>query len=270
MSTSVENAPLLELIAEVRWAPSGLPDESGAVIGPRIVPPPAKCQHEFFMRFAREVHRAGYSEVTRLVPEPFPMLVHQPAFRFNSANVGETKSLYQVGPGMFSANAVPPYESWSAFGPIVRSGVEALLRARDASETDAPFVGVTLRYIDAFGPYLTEGRDCAAFAREVLGIKIDLPEGLTQHLQSGAAWKPFVQFHIPVRAGVLLALALGDGIVNDAPAILMDTSVSFSTAFAPKADEIMTALNEAHDLIASAYKRLISPIAHLMPEKKKV
>lgn len=269
MSVSVENAPLLELIAEVRWIPSGIRGDTGAANGPRIIPPPATSQHEFFKRFAGEVRGAGYTESTRLVPEPFPLLAHQPAFRCNSVNVGETKSLYQVGPGLFSANAVPPYESWSSFGPIVRSGVEALLRARDPGEKDSPFIGATLRYIDAFGPYLTRGLDTAEFARDVLGIKIDLPEGLTQHLQRGEAWKPFVQFHVPVRPGVLLALALGDGVANDAPAILMDMSVSFDLALAPTCDDVMGAMDEAHDLIASAYKKLIAPIAPLMPEKKK-
>lgn len=269
MSASVENAPLLELIAELRWKPAGLPQESGSSAGPAIIPPSAKGLHEFFMRFGAEVQAAGYTNVMRLVPDPFPMLAHQPVYRFNSQNEGGTKSLYQVGPGLFSANAVPPYESWSSFGPIVKAGVKALLKARDSAEHDAQFVGATLRYLDAFGPVLTEGRDSARFIREVLGIQIELPPALTQHLQAGAAWKPFLQFHIPVRPGVLLALAIGDGIANDAPAILMDTSVSFSSALPPEPVALMAAFDEAHDLIASAFKNLMAPISHLMPQKKK-
>jgi uncharacterized protein (TIGR04255 family) len=269
VSSSLENAPLLELIAELRWRPTGLPHADEAAAGPAIIPAQTNGLHEFFMRFGGEVHGAGYSEVKRLVPEQFPMLAHQPIYRFNSQGDGGTKSLYQVGPGLFSANAVPPYESWTSFGPLVLSGVEALLKSRDVAERDAPFLGATLRYLDAFGPLLTEGRDSATFVQEVLGIQITLPAALTQHLQAGAVWKPFFQFHIPVRPSVLFAVAIGDGIANDTPAVLMDTAVSFALPIAPDADEVMAAFNEAHGVIASSFKKLMAPIAHLMPEKEK-
>ncbi|MNL24385.1 hypothetical protein D3C87_1458160 [compost metagenome] len=269
MSTSVENAPLLELIAELRWRPAGLPPEVETAAGPTVIPLQTNGLHEFFMRFGGEVHGAGYSEVKRLVPESFPMLAHQPIYRFNSQSEGRTKSLYQVGPGLFTANAVPPYESWSSFGPLVQSGVKALLKSRDVGERNTPFLGATLRYLDAFGPSLTEGRDSATFVRDVLGIQIELPSALTQHLQPGAAWKPFLQFHIPVRSNVLLAVAIGDGVANDTPVVLMDTAVSFAFPIAPDADAVMVAFNEAHELIASSFKKLMAPIAHLMPEKKK-
>ncbi|MGO4609057.1 TIGR04255 family protein [Variovorax sp. 2RAF20] len=269
MSTSVENAPLLELIAELRWRPIGLPHDVEPATRPAIIPAQVKGLDEFFMRFGREVHEAGYSKGERLAPEQVPMLAHQPIYRFNSRSEGGTKSLYQVGPGLFSANAVPPYESWSSFGPLVQSGVKALLKSRDVAERDAQFLGATLRYLDAFGPLLTEGRDSATFVREVLGIQIALPSALTQHLQPGAAWKPFLQFHIPVRSNVLLAVAIGDGRANDTPALLMETAVSFAFPIAPEADAVMAAFNEAHELIASSFKKLMAPIAHLMPEKKK-
>lgn len=269
MSESVENAPVIEVIAELRWRPSAVPDDLHNAPGPKMIPPPlAGSTHEFFGRLTDRVRGLGYTAVTRLVPEPFPMLMYQPVLRFDAPEDGRTKSLYQVGPGLFSANAVPPYDSWSsAFSKTVASGIEALLATRDPAERDVAFEGVTLRYLDAFGPSLTEGRDSLAFAREVLGISVDLPNALTQHLYEGAAWKPFLQFHLPVGPGQLLSVAIGEGLANDHPAVLMDWSLICSAPVKPELDAVMGVLNHAHDLIYRSWKEMMRPISHLMPKK---
>lgn len=269
MSESVENAPVIEVIAELRWSPLALPEAMLMGSGPKVIPPPlASGTNEFFGRLSDHFRGMGYTAVTRLVPEPFPMLVHQPVLRFDRPEGNGLKSLYQVGPGLFSANAVPPYDSWlEAFSKTVASGVESLLAARDAAERDAPFEAVTLRYLDAFGPSLTEGRDSLAFAREVLGISVDLPKALTQHLRDGAAWKPFLQFHVPVGDGLVLSIAIGDGIANERPAVLMDWSLICSTQVMPDVAEVMRVLNHAHEVIYISWKEMMGPISHLMPKR---
>jgi len=269
MSESVENAPVIEVIAELRWRSSVVPEKLLNAPGPNMIPPHlAGSTHEFFGRLTDRVRGLGYTSVTRLVPEPFPMLMHQPVLRFDAPEDRRARSLYQVGPGLFSANAVPPYDSWSsAFSQTVASGVEALLATRDPAERGAPFEGVTLRYLDAFGPRLTEGRDSLAFTREVLGISVDLPLALTQHLQDGAAWKPFLQFQLPVGVGQVLSVAIGDGFANDHPAVLMDWSLTCSAPVKPELGEVMNVLNHAHDLIYKSWKEMMKPISHLMPKK---
>ncbi len=269
MSESVENAPVIEVIAELRWRPSAVPASLMDVPGPKMIPQPvAASTHAFFGRLSDRVGGLGYSTITRLIPEPFPMLMHQPVLRFDAPDDGRPKSLYQVGPGLFSANAVPPYDSWSSsFSKTVSNGIQALLDTRDPAERDAAFEGVTLRYLDAFGPSLTEGRDSLAFAREILGIAVDLPPALTQHLQQGAAWKPFLQFHLPVGVGRVLAVAIGDGFANDHPAVLMDWSLICSASVKPDLGEVMSVFNNAHDLIYKSWKEMMKPISHLMPKK---
>jgi uncharacterized protein (TIGR04255 family) len=270
MSASVENAPVIEVIAELKWRPSILPEAAFANVGPQmILPPAAASTREFFARLASGVGALGYTKATPLVPEPFPLLVHQAALRFDAPNDGSSKSLYQVGPGLFSANAVPPYDSWSgSFSRTVEQGVQALLAARDSAERETPFEGATLRYLDAFGPALTEGRDSLAFTREILGITVDLPRALTQHLADGAAWKPFLQFHIPTATGSLLSVAIGDGMANDQPTILMDWSLTRTTPMPADVREVMRALNDAHDAIYASWAEMMKPISHLMPKKE--
>lgn len=270
MSESVENAPVIEVIAELRWRPLAVPEGLFSGPGPKMIPPPLGGRtHEFFGRLSDRMCALGYTKTTRLVPEPFPMLVQQPVLRFEAPENGRPKSLYHVGPGLFSANAVPPYESWSsAFSATVARGVEALLATRDAAEKDVLFEGVTLRYLDAFGPVLTEGRDSLDFIREVLGISVDLPAALTQHLHDGATWKPFLQFHLPVGDGLVMSIAIGDGFANDQPTVLMDWSLSCSYPVKPDAAEVMNVLNHAHDLIYRSWKEMMKPISHLMPKKE--
>lgn len=264
MSESIENAPLLELIAELRWA---TPAQSVAPHAPKIVQSTSDVE-QFFMKFGGIVHQLGYSEPTRIVPPQFPMLEGQPVLRFNMNREGETKSLFQLGPGLFSANAVPPYRHWSDFAPVVKSGIEALFQARPAADAFNPIIAINLRYLDAFGPLHMQGKDPTAFIIDTLGINVSLPEALTQHLQAGKPWNSFLQFQIPIEEGVTMGLAIGQGIANDKPAMLMDTSVSATGTFEPNSEEIMGRLNRAHLLISKSFKSLMQPIAHLMPIKK--
>ena len=270
MSESVENAPVVEVIAELRWSPKALPIELLAGPGPKIIPLPlAGTTNEFFERFSERARGLGYTATTRLVPDPFPFLLHQPVLRFDAPDGNRTKSLYQIGPGLFSANAVPPYDSWrSSFSKTVAAGVEALLATRDPAEREVAFESVTLRYLDAFGQLLTGGRDSLAFCREVLGIMVELPTSLTQHLEKEATWKPFLQFHLPVAPGMLLAIAIGDGLANDQPTVLMDWSLVCSAPVNANSDEVMSTLDKAHDIIYTSWKEMMAPIAHLMPTKK--
>ncbi len=264
MSESIENAPLLELIAELRWATHA---QAVAPHTPKIIQSTSDVE-QLFMKFGAIVHQLGYSEPTRIVPPQFPMLEGQPVLRFNMNQEGETKSLFQIGPGLFSANAVPPYRHWSDFAPVVKSGVEALLKARPPADASQPITAINLRYLDAFGPLHMQEKDPTAFIVDTLGIKVSLPEALTQHLQEGKPWNSFLQFQIPVEDGVTMGFAIGQGIANDKPAMLMDTSVSATGAFAPNSDEIMARFNRAHLLISKSFKDLMQPIAHLMPMKK--
>lgn len=269
MTTSRENAPLVELIAELRWDPAIRTDEQirTAGLGPTFVATQTNALDEFFMRFGAAIHGKGYTETERLVPSGFPIIGHQPVYRFKDKQVGATQSLYQVGAGMFSANAVPPYESWEGFEPVVRKGVEVLLSARSRDEADRPFSATNLRYLDAFRPLHTQGRDVATFLKEVLGISITIPHALSQHLRPGGMMKPLVQLQIPMMDGMLMSVGIGEGAVNREPVIMMDTSVSTTLPVAPAIEAVMKVLNLAHDAIHASFSGLVKPIEHLMPLK---
>jgi uncharacterized protein (TIGR04255 family) len=272
MNTSRANAPLVELIAELRWEPIN----SGGVSVPTpgsgltfISGPQSTAPDEFFMRFGAGIHQSGYTETERLVPPGFPFLQGQPVYRFKESREGSLRSLYQIGLGLFTANAVPPYETWTEFRPVVQTGVEALLAARAEGERDKPITLVNLRYIDAFEASHTEGRNIGQFLGEVLGLSVAVPDALSQHLRPDSIPKPSVQLQIPMNDGKLMTLSVAEGTANGRPAILMDTLVATTLPLPANIESIMEAFNAAHDAINSTFSKLIQPISHLMPRVQK-
>lgn len=264
MSMTFENAPLIELIAELRWnvhsQPLGTPQAPPASIP--LMALNANHFDEFFMRFGGEVYKLGYERAERLLPPGFPLMLFQPVYRYRKSDVASV--LYQAGPGLFSANAIPPYRSWDDFSPVVKSGIKALLKTRSDTEKEFPFSSISLRYIDAFGPALTQGRDVDRFLREVLGLSVELPDGISKHIAVGQMVKPSVQLALPLANGMTLNVGIGEGLVNNETSIIMDTTVSTTGETPADENSAMRKLNIARDSIHEMFFDLTKSIRDLM------
>jgi len=265
MSKTFSKAPLVEIVAELRWAQQ--PDVSFQAQQSASVPLMALNSSkldEFFMRFGGEVYQRGFQRAERIVPSGFPMMLFQPVFRYRKSIETDGSALYQVGPGLFSANAIPPYRSWDEFAPVVQSGIEALLNARDESEKELNFTSVSLRYIDAFGPELTEGRDVESFVRDVLGVAVTLPAGLSKLVATGQKVKPFLQLAIPLANNMSMNVGIGEGMVNNESVIVMDTTVATSSVVTADSKSAMETLHAARAVIHEMFFDLTVPIQPLM------
>ncbi len=268
MNAARENTPLVELIVELKWLPPNAP-ATQVQNAPILISSsqPSKVD-EFFMQFGSRIHSVGYTEVERLGMSGFPLIMHQPVFRFKQKKDANDGSLFQVGPGLFTANAIPPYESWEKFNPIVIQGISAVIESRPQEEREQEFIGTSLRYIDAFMPRHTGGRDLIPFLEEVLGIKISIPDAISKHIPKGLRPTPMLQLQTPIEGGLVMNLLIGEGMTPDGPAIMMDTSVSSVIAISPHVSSVMDALNSAHDVIRKIFTDLIKPVDYLMPIKK--
>jgi uncharacterized protein (TIGR04255 family) len=267
MQTTLLKAPLIELVAEVRWNPEATQPISQYPVGgnPQFVALGGTTKsEEFFMRFGAEVARLNYPATERLVPPGFPPINGQPVYRFRKQAQGDLTSLYQVGTGLFTANAVPPYQTWDQFCPVVKDGVMALISSRPESEKKQPFTVVSLRYIDAFGPELTLGKNIGEFMESVLGISIKLPDGLLNQLAPSSTFKPTLQLQIPMLGGLIMNIGVGEGIANNKPTIIMDTTVATTVAIAANAEAVMASLNLARNAIHDVFFAVTKPIIELM------
>ena len=264
MNTTFLNAPLIEIIAELRWAHNPASATQVQPGAPIIILNSSKID-EFFMRFGGEIYSSGFKKTERLVPSDFPAMLYQPVFRYRKdGEDGDGAVLYQTGPGIFTANAIPPYKSWDVFSPAVKSGVDALLNSRDDAEKASPFNTISLRYIDAFGPSLTRGMDVRTFLSDILGVSVVLPEGISKVIDQNAKVKPHIQLLLPIDDNTNMNLTLAEAMVNNELSIIMDSTVVITGEIAPDADSIMNSLNGSHQIIHEMFINLTVKIRDLM------
>lgn len=264
MSLSFAKAPLIEIIAELRWIPLEISTPNQMLPAQLSVPFLGDTRQEnFLMRVSQKLGNLGFSEPERLVPPGFVTLLYQPIYRFKRVP-DPSPVLYQVGLGIFSAHGLPPYRSWDSFSPEVERGIDALLKARDAKEQELSFSRISLRYIDAFNQELTKGRDEVAFIKDVLGISIELPANIVNLVERGGSPKFGIQVALPVSNGMTMSLSLTEGTINNALSVIMDTTVSRETDLFGGVKETMSVLHAAHQIVHKAFLELTKPIHDAM------
>lgn len=256
MTTVFRNPPLIEMIAELRWsgrAQTGIP----------VIPPGANGPaEEMFSQWTNRMGALGYEHVERMVPPGFPLLLDAPTLRVKQKSGAPQNTLFQLGPRLFTANATPPYLSWTDFAPTARKGVEALLAVRPEPEATSP-VQVALRYIDAFREPLLDGHTPMRFLRTTLGVAAGIPPAITRHAEPNAELGALVQLSVPLADGTM-RIQFAQGLVGDEPALIMDMTVSQTESVEPDAEAIMRALGRARSITHAVFMELSVPIADLM------
>ncbi|WP_164990675.1 TIGR04255 family protein [Pseudomonas syringae] len=172
--------------------------------------------------------------------------------------------LYQVGPGVFTANAIPPYDSWSAFSPFLNDGIEMLLQSRIEGERDLPFSAVSLQYVDAFSTNLTRGMPAAKFMRDVLGFGIDAPSAILGLVAEGTEVNSNLQMTAVLGDGLSLNLSLGEGVANNTSAIIMQTNIVALKPVEPSVEAVLSILHSAQRAQHTIFQGVIKSIEDRM------
>jgi uncharacterized protein (TIGR04255 family) len=257
MTITFKDPPLAEIVAELRWRPAEMLNAAAGFPMP-VFANVAAPYEEAFMRFITKVAPEGFETFERLIPPGGFLIPHQPAVRIKPKIGTPGSTIYQLGPNVFTANALPPYESWDKFNPVVRRGVIALFETRSQAEKDLEVV-VILRYINAFGETLTGGLPAAEFLSTVMGIETKLPDAITRHRAQGKLIEPAFKLSVPLTFGTM-DITIGKGVVQQAAALVMDTAITFERPIAPDVDVVMTAFSKARDVIHDSFVRLTKPI----------
>lgn len=249
MNETFQNAPLVEIVAELRWQIPQLAaaDQAGNPIQLPIVLAD-NAMTALFHRTTSAVGKHGFDRLEQLVPPGSSMPVLLPQMMYRYRRTDEVPVLAQVGPGMFSVNALPPNKSWKEFHPHLEGGVESLLEAL----TDKPELTVSLRYIDAFKHDLTSGRDAKTFATEVMGFRLDLPPTVQARLTDGAQARMSFQVALPIPE-MSMTITVSDGQLGTDAVVLMNTDVRIENALPSDKQAILSALDKAHDLIHGTF-----------------
>ncbi|MFN0300447.1 MAG: TIGR04255 family protein, partial [Burkholderiales bacterium] len=194
----------------------------------------------------------------------FPLAPFQVAYRYRPTVPEDNATLYQLGNGVFSANALPPYKNWDQFKPVIERGIrirnEAFTRL---SIEPPPFSSGIVRYIDAFqGPLLGE-RTTREFLADVLGFKLTVPSIVEKVCTDPRQLIPQLQLVLPVGPGQL-QISLSDGQVKNQPAVIVDTSVIMNRPIATDPSSAVKELTEARNVIHDVFMQIALPLHDYM------
>lgn len=239
-----ENAPLVEVIAELRWSLIPLSAIPGGSVDPAFA-----HGSDAFTKLAKDL---GYDKVEHLVPDgiPLEMLGGRPTLRFRK-QINEWP-LYQIGPGLFTCNIVPPYGGWKNFRETLRDGLTALFKAVPLDSTLVKPESLELRYIDAFtADHGLNGYE--KFVRENLGINISVPVDLLESLEiNESATTSSMEVRIPKGASNVV-IKIAPGTKDGTAAAIAEFSVILKNSDMPDtaagmADWMDTAHNTLHNV----------------------
>ena len=257
MTTILTKAPLIELIADLQWDIPHLPghaDGTGApIMIPQSIVDPSHAEN-LFTRFIGSIYQYGFRSAERLMPQGI-VAPGQMVYRFRQGDTDAPPVRMQIGANQFSANALPPYKIWDEFRPWIESGVRALLEA----QADNPVsLRASVRYIDAFGPDLTDGLSSTEFFDQKLGLSVGMPDALSKRLGDRKP-KSLIKMVLPLE-GRTMVVRTGDGFANGRQAAILDTQVSVTQPVEPDLDTIMGAFDSAQQVIHHTFFELVVSI----------
>ena len=239
-----------------------------SVPGPQLMVSSGNQHEKLFTEFGRQIGEYGFVRAERLALLGMPILPYQPVYRFRRQSE-ELPVIFQIGAGIFSAFAVPPYRTWQDFSAIAKEGLISLRLAAADAEVPITLQSAVLRYIDAFSGNLLRGLEPSRFVRDTLGITVTAPRiaraGFTQEPAERV-----VQLAGSTGSGSL-TLTVAEGIREGAPAVFADWVAAVMLPSAYKFDDenaLLEKLDEAHNIVLHMFLSLTEPLRDAMqPEE---
>jgi uncharacterized protein (TIGR04255 family) len=209
-------------------------------------------------KFTAAMAETGFGIVESRVPDdaPIELLAYQATRMFRQA--ANQWPVFQIGPGVFTANVVPPYGGWSSFVPHIEKGLSKLYSSYP-DEFMLP-QRATLRYLNAFKS--SHGMSSPpTFIRNCLKLVCPLPDqivsaaegGKDAILQTGNIRIPLAI--IPNATGRIL---WGAGRHNNEEAVTLELRVEMSATGEKSPSYVLSQLNKAHSTISVWFEALIS------------
>lgn len=258
------NAPLVEVIAEVRWQLVPLAAITNAAIDPFFEPA--------LKEFSRKAEAVGFGAVEIVVPTEVPreLLAGNVVNRFRRET--GTWPVYQLGPGVFTTNIVPPYNGWTAFMPHLSKGIETLLQSYPSATHTLKVSQLVLRYLDAFTT--AHGRENHfKFVREMLGVGLSSKPEFLKALNQSADEPSFAsaEFHYPLEDGEFV-LKVAPGMKENFEATILELAVIGDRKGAsPDLSEMNAWFGKAHGILSTAFESTTSqPLKDLMGPKRAI
>ena len=248
-----EKAPLVEVIAEVHWALKKLDS----------APPDARIDpyYELFRdEFVEACRAEGFEHSQELMPSivPLELTADQPRVRIRAKP--DSWPLMQIGPGLMTANIVPPYKGWAAFEPFLAASIDRLFTSYPIASKTLQIERLHLRYVDGFDKSFGLD-DYPAFAFSKLGIGPMLPEAfIAEHVQETSQSSFIVESRFQNKSpeGAAGNIKLSPGRINgqDAAVLELQCESRYPDKSATDIGFIKKWFNEAHQTLRSQFENI--------------
>jgi uncharacterized protein (TIGR04255 family) len=242
----MDNAPLIEIIAELRWA------------GGRIGQPPSITfggDDSFYVRLGIAVGKDSYDRLDRIQPEGMPTQAGAVVYRYRRGDA-QQNTLYQAGPGIFTANGLPPYNSWAEFEPVIRNGLTALWGVNAFNPAEP--VGLVLRYVDAFTGSHLNGMSKQRFVESVVGVGYT-PTSVIAKKFAGKTEPRTMRFHAVHEAenGEKVIVDVGNGLKDGEEVLVLNTSAISHEFVAESVDHVMGIFGDLQQILHDIFFEML-------------
>ena len=123
----------------------------------------------------------------------------------------------------------------------------------------------SLRYLNAFTEPLVAGKPSAQFIAEVLGFNFILPDTLADLADKTKPSTTTANILLPIaNTSKVMSIAVGDGMLDNDKAVLLDITVNETNAVSATVDAAMEAFNASRNLIHKCFFEISKPIHEIM------
>jgi len=249
MSERLANAPLIEVIFEMKWsltqkAPGVLVDPNYSLLIGRL-----------YDRIGEDNYPSHETLATSTIPEEMAGYIIQHRFRIEK----EKWPLVQLGPGIITLNETEGYE-WADFEARLKKLVKAFLESYP-DRSNLKIIELTLRYIDAIPfDYSDNPLD---YLESKMGIVAKIPAELFEDTGTGEnpyAFNILLSFPQQSPAGSSY-LRISKGQKNGEDVIIFETGAKSKDDNVPQElDDICFWINNSHELTSNWFKKLFKKL----------
>ncbi len=260
MAEVLPNAPLVEVVFELRWDLPG----SGSIEPIRFDPGyPILCDE-----FSRAVKKLGFRHTKDMQPQGFSF-GHSIDRRFYLSEK-QAFPLVQIGHGVFAVNESAGYK-WAKFKASCLKHLKILIESypRMTSFSIMPSL-IELRYIDVFPAKSEKGkaRDIFTFLKDDTNLGISRPslmEGL-ENLQSLKGGRIIAEYPVKKTKATIFVLDLASAKTDAEKTVRMESKVRSVGKDVPKLKakpkfikDVSEWLERAHSITSPFFRQLIKP-----------
>ena len=253
------NAPLAEVVFEMRWGLQGAAD----------VPPSFHVDPGFSLladEFTRAAQKAGFPEMKEL--HAFhELMAYGIVRRFYKAQDRDFP-LWQIGPGIFAVNDSSQYE-WDQFKEMVLRGTDVLLSSYPKMRSFAlrP-IHLELRYIDIFDQELVGTVDLLEFASAATHFDLALPAYFAEAQQFDRPYSGRFALDVPVKRkkGTNFRIDFGSGQRAGQPIVRLESKVLTTGESVPTLGrkdtfirKLSSWLQNAHNMTSPFFRSIVRP-----------